>query len=145
MPDDLISTIMVIDDNEHNLGVIANILSDTGYKIILATSGQEAFESLQIYIPDLILLDIMMPEMDGYEVCQRLKEGDKTKEIPVIFLTAKTEIEDLAKGFNLGAVDYLTKPFKKEELLARVKTHIALKKALRTAQELIQLKDKLFQ
>ena len=97
------------------------------YKIILAKSGNDALKSVENNLPDLILLDIMMPGMNGYEVCEKLKADNQTKNIPIMFLTAKTEAKDIIKGFNTGAVDYVTKPFIKEELLARIKTHISLK------------------
>jgi two-component system, sensor histidine kinase and response regulator len=136
--------ILVVDDTEQNLSVLGNILMETGYEVIPASSGKEAFESISEMLPDLILLDIMMPEMDGYEVCKILKSDEITKEIPVIFLTAKIETEDVIKAFNLGAVDYVTKPFRKEELLARVKTHLELRRSLKAEQDLVKMKDKLF-
>jgi two-component system sensor histidine kinase/response regulator len=119
--------ILVVDDILRNLQVIGNILEDEGYEISVATNGEEALEIVQEEIPDLILLDVMMPGMNGFEVCRRLKEMEKIKEIPVIFLTAKTETEDIIKGFEIGGVDYISKPFKKEELLIRIKTHLQLK------------------
>jgi signal transduction histidine kinase len=144
MPTKEKSVVLAVDDTEQNLSVLGNILSDNNYLVSFATSGMEAFETLQELTPDLILLDVMMPEMDGYEVCKRIKENEKLKGIPVIFLTAKIGTEDIVKGFQLGASDYITKPFKKEELLARVKTHIDLRKALKTSQELLRMRDKIF-
>jgi len=123
-------TILAVDDNSKNLQLISLTLKSFGYKIALANNGENALKYLDVKKPDLILLDIMMPDLDGYELCKILKENPKTSEIPIIFLTAKTESEDLVKGFNLGAVDYLVKPFKPEELSVRVKTHIKLKKSI---------------
>jgi DNA-binding response OmpR family regulator len=119
--------ILVVDDNHENLKVVSNFLKEQKYRIALATSGESALKILEINKIDLILLDIMMPGMDGFEVCRILKENPKISEIPVIFLTARSETEDIVKGFQLGGADYITKPFHKEELLARVKNHIQLK------------------
>jgi len=121
------SIILIIDDDTINLQVIGSFLYNKNYKIILAKNGNDALKSVENNHPDLILLDIMMPGMNGYEVCKKLKANNQTKDIPVIFLTAKTETKDIIKGFDTGGVDYITKPFIKEELLARVKTHISLK------------------
>lgn len=129
MNEDIIEsvTILVVDDNEENLKVISNLLREKGYRIALATDGKSAIKILATNKIDLILLDIMMPEMDGFEVCSILKEKPETKDIPIIFLTARSETEDIVKGFQIGGVDYVTKPFKKEELHARVNCQIQLK------------------
>jgi signal transduction histidine kinase len=119
--------ILVIDDNPANLQVLGNQLRDRDMEIAVATSGAKGIEIAKAKSPDLILLDIMMPEMDGYEVCERLKSEDRTKDIPVIFLTARMEEDDIVKGFSLGAVDYITKPFMIAELRARVRTHLKMK------------------
>ena len=119
--------LLIVDDDNTNLQVIGSFLYNKNYKIILAKSGKDALKSVENNHPDLILLDIMMPGMNGYEVCEKLKANNQTKDIPIIFLTAKTETKDIIKGFNTGGVDYITKPFIKEELLARIKTHISLK------------------
>ncbi|MBU2515581.1 response regulator [bacterium] len=121
--------ILVVDDNTQNLQFLGNLLSKSNYELAIAQNGELALEFLEKEIPDLILLDVMMPGIDGYEVCRRLKKNHKTRDIPVIFLTAKSEVEDLVKGFEVGAVDYVTKPFNSLELLARVKTHVELKRA----------------
>lgn len=144
MTDEGKNVVLVVDDTEQNLSVVGNILLENDYEIQLVTSGEEAFESLNEIIPDLILLDVMMPGMDGHEVIRRLKSDDRYKEIPVIFLTAKVETEDVVKGFELGAVDYVTKPFRKAELLARVRTHIKLKNTENDLRDLIKMKDRLF-
>lgn len=121
-------TILIVDDIPKNIELAANILQAKNYNITFATSGAAALEKVKSIDFDLILLDVMMPEMDGFEVCKHLKDDPKTKEIPVIFLTAKSETENVVKGFELGAVDYVTKPFSTEELLARVKTHIDIRR-----------------
>jgi len=119
--------ILIVDDDTTNLQVIGGFLYNKKYKIILAKSGNDALKLVENNLPDLILLDIMMPGINGYEVCEKLKANNQTKNIPIMFLTAKTEAKDIIKGFNTGGVDYITKPFIKEELLARIKTHINLK------------------
>lgn len=119
--------ILIVDDTPKNIQVLGQILSEQGYKIIVATNGLQALKAVEKKIPDLILLDINMPELDGYETCQKLKEQDRLTEIPVIFLTARTETEDIVKAFNVGGVDYITKPFNSHELLARVKLQLVLK------------------
>ncbi|MBF0451197.1 MAG: diguanylate cyclase [Candidatus Magnetomorum sp.] len=120
--------ILIVDDLPQNLQVLGSILRKSKYQIAVATNGQQAIDVLKNISPDLILLDVMMPGIDGHEVCRRLKEQDSTRDISIIFLTAKSETDDIVKGFELGAVDYITKPFNATELLARVKTHVELKK-----------------
>jgi len=120
--------ILIVDDNQENLKVVSNYLKEKFYKIALAINGKSALKILESNKIDLILLDIMMPEMDGFELCKILKENPGTKDIPVIFLTAMIETDDIVRGFQIGGVDYITKPFKKEELYARVSNHIQLKK-----------------
>ncbi len=144
-------TILVIDDNNKNLQVLGSILNDANYKIAMAKDGLSGLKLAKKIIPDAILLDIMMPDMDGYEVCEKIKADEISKEIPVIFITAKAETEDIVKGFEKGGVDYITKPFNKEELLIRLKTHIELKNAkeliTRQANDLLELneaKNKMF-
>ena len=119
--------ILIVDDNPKNIQLLGSLLSKNGYILGVATDGKKALEFVKNRTPDLILLDIMMPEMDGYEVCRKLKEGVLAKYVPIIFLTAKSETEDIVKGFNIGGADYVTKPFIATELLARVKTHLELK------------------
>ncbi len=143
--------VLVVDDTKTNLQVVGNILNNKGIDIIFAKNGFQAIKIALKKSPDLILLDINMPEMNGYQTCEILKKDDQTKEIPVIFLTALNEKEDVIKGFNCGGVDYITKPFDKSELLARVFTHLELKytkdKLISQNEELRTLnatKDKLF-
>lgn len=119
--------ILVVDDNHENLKVVSSFLKEKGYKIALALDGNSALKTLEKYKFELILLDIMMPGMDGFETCKRIKENPNSKNIPIIFLTAKTDTDDIKKGFQLGGVDFITKPFKKEELFVRVNTQIELK------------------
>ena len=116
--------ILIVDDTPKNIQVLGMILKEANYLINVAQNGQQALESVKIISPDLILLDIMMPVMDGFETCAKLKADPATADIPVIFLTAKTEAEDIVKGFELGAVDYLTKPFNGAELFVRVESHL---------------------
>jgi len=122
-----ISKILIVDDTPDNIQLLSDILSEEGINITIARNGKQAIKSISIKLPDLILLDIAMPEMDGFEVCEHLKKDSATADIPIIFLTAKTETEDIVKGFELGAVDYITKPFNVSELIARVNTHLDLK------------------
>ena len=120
------SKILVVDDVPENLRLLKTLLKSEGYDVRFAPSGQFALASLSRFMPDLILLDIMMPEMDGYTVCEQLKSNPSTEHIPVIFLSALAEGRDKAKGFDLGAVDYITKPFESTEVLARVAIHLKL-------------------
>ncbi len=122
-------SILVVDDNKENLKVVSNFLKAEGYQIALALNADDARNILEENKIDLILLDVMMPGTDGFTLCRQLKEDNRLKEIPVIFLTAKTETSDLVEGFNSGGVDYITKPFQKEELIARVNNHVALANA----------------
>lgn len=119
--------ILAVDDISRNLQLLGNLLDNDAYRIAFATSGKETLELLDNISPDIILLDIMMPEMDGYEVCEKIKSNPATADIPIIFITGKAERDDLIKGFQAGAVDYVTKPFNSAELLSRVATHIELK------------------
>jgi two-component system sensor histidine kinase/response regulator len=119
--------VLIVDDIPSNLNFLSEVLHLEGIGVMLATTGADAIEIARYKLPDLILLDIAMPVMDGYEVCAKLKEGTETRDIPVIYLTARTEPEDILKGFETGAVDYILKPFNATELIARVKTHLELK------------------
>ena len=121
--------VLIVDDVVDNIQVAMNVLREENYNLSFALNGEEALALLKETKFDLILLDIMMPGIDGYEVCRRLKTNEFTKEIPIIFLTAKTNIESISNAFELGAVDYITKPFNPDELIARVKNHLELYKA----------------
>jgi len=136
--------LLVVDDAPANLQVVNSILSDD-YKIRIATSGTKALELVKLMpLPDLVLLDVEMPEMDGYEVCGRLKASKETRDIPIIFLTGKTEAQDETKGFEAGAVDYIHKPFSPAVVKARVHTHLVLRDAReQLAQQLISINHQL--
>jgi PleD family two-component response regulator len=121
------SNILIVDDTPENLTVLRRMLAENGYRVRPALSGETALTSIQNDLPDLILLDIMMPGMGGYEVCKRLKSNEQTRSIPVIFISALNELDDKVKAFSLGGADYITKPFQVEEVLARVKTHVTLR------------------
>jgi two-component system sensor histidine kinase/response regulator len=119
-------TVLVVDDNSINLRVLANCLSKAGFRVLAAESGQMAIELAMNTKPDIILLDVMMPGMDGFETCERLKSFPDTQKIPVLFLTARSEMGDKLRGFEVGGSDYVTKPYREAEILARVNTHLTL-------------------
>ncbi len=119
-------TVLVVDDNPTNIQVLFDVLSGVGYRVAIAKSGAAALQKLQSYHPDIILLDVMMPGMDGFETCQHIKADPATQNIPVIFMTALSDPVDKVKGLSLGAVDYITKPVQHEEALARIRIHIQL-------------------
>jgi diguanylate cyclase (GGDEF)-like protein len=125
-------SILIVDDNPQNLKILGEMLYTKGYHLIAATNGTKALKSIEKSKPDLILLDIMMPDIDGIEVCRQLKTDESTKNIPIIFITALSGIDDKLNAFNAGGMDYITKPFIEEEVIARVTVHLALKKALCT-------------
>lgn len=138
--------ILLVDDTQANLKLLINILSDEGYKVRPAISGKQALETVGVKKPDLILLDIKMPDMDGWEVCRQLKADTQSKDIPVIFISALNELHDRLKGFELGGVDYISKPFQREEVLVRVRTHMELRMMQRNLEELVSKRtDKLEQ
>src|SRR3954468_14660710 len=123
--------LLLVDDTPANIHVLVGLLQ-ADYDLKVATRGEQALKiCTQIPPPDLILLDVMMPEMDGYEVCRRLRAADANADVPVIFLTAKSEIDDIVRGFELGASDYVAKPFRAPELLARVRTHLLIREQQR--------------
>jgi CheY-like chemotaxis protein len=148
--------ILIVDDNPANLDLLQDILRPAGYQTFFAASGEKALEVAASVVPDLILLDVMMPDMDGFETCRRIKLQDALRDIPLIFITAGTDLKDLVRGFDAGSVDYITKPVKRPEVLTRVATHlqirvlikqqqehlVALERAKRELQELVELKDK---
>src|SRR5262247_2677225 len=131
------SRILVVDDTPANIQSLSAILKAKGYQISVATNGKQALAAVDRIRPDLILLDVMMPEMDGFETCRQLKAAEQWRQIPVIFLTAKTETADIVKGFELGAVDYVGKPFNAHELLARVNTHLTIDRLHRENERLL--------
>lgn len=129
--------ILLVEDEPVNIQAVSGILKDQGYQVSVATSGAKALEVLTRVRPDLILLDVMMPGMDGFETCQHIKASPELREIPIIFLTARTETDDIVKGFEVGAVDYVAKPFSGHELLARVRTHLSLDRLHRENKRLL--------
>ncbi|GAB1542101.1 hypothetical protein NUACC21_47750 [Scytonema sp. NUACC21] len=127
--------ILIVDDNPTNLGVLFDFLVDSGFLVLVAQDGEDAIEQVEYALPDLILLDVIMPGIDGFETCRCLKAKDITKEIPIIFMTALSETVDKVRGLNLGAVDYITKPLQYEEVLARVNIHLSLRNLTKRLQE----------
>ncbi|WP_341527800.1 response regulator [Nostoc sp. UHCC 0302] len=127
--------ILVVDDTNTNLEYISQELTDAGFAIVTALNGEKALQQVQDRLPDLILLDVMMPILDGFTTCKILKEDLATRDIPVIFMTANSDTDSKVKGLSLGAVDYITKPFQKEELLARINTHLQLRNLTKTLEK----------
>jgi two-component system sensor histidine kinase/response regulator len=135
-------TILIVDDTPANLGVLVETLGVAGYQLMVAEDGEEALAQTAQTQPDLILLDVMMPGIDGFETCRRLKARAETRDIPVLFMTALNETTDKVKAFAAGAVDYIAKPIEHEEALARVSTHLAIRRLQRELHEQIALKQK---
>jgi len=131
--------ILIVDDVAKNIQIVGNILSHENLRIAYATNGDTALELASAHDFDLILLDVMMPGMDGFEVCKRLRENTKNADIPIIFLTAKSDVESMLTGFQLGAQDYVSKPFNAAELIARVKTHLELREKKQQLNEMNRL------
>jgi signal transduction histidine kinase len=127
--------ILVVDDRPSNLKILTSMLSNSGYAVQSAVSGQAALQAIEAALPDLVVLDVSMPVMDGYQICQCLKTNERTYDIPVIFISARNEAEDKVKGFAVGGVDYITKPFRIQEVLARVDTHITIRNLQKSLQE----------
>ena len=135
-------SVLVVDDNIDNLNLIRLMLERVGYKVRPALSGEMALRAASISLPDLVLLDIRMPDMDGFEVCRQLKANEATQAIPVIFVSAYQNLADRTAAFNAGGVDYVTKPFFEEEILARVRTHIDLYRSKCHLEELVSKRTK---
>lgn len=129
--------ILAVDDTPNSLRLLTDILKEEGYEVRSAISGELALHAAASHPPELVLLDIRMPEMDGYEVCRRLKADPATREVPVIFVSAVSETDEKVKGFGLGAVDFITKPYQRDELLARVRTHLELNRLRHHLEELV--------
>ncbi|MFN5203968.1 MAG: response regulator [Pseudanabaena sp.] len=129
------SLILIIDDVPSNLEVLSKTLSNEGYDVSIATSGKRALLQVSRILPDLILLDIQMPEMDGFSVCQKLKSSPETAQIPIIFMTSLTDLDSKIRGFDLGALDFITKPFQDREVLARIRTHLQLSKLTKNLEQ----------
>ena len=135
-------TILIVDDTPANLGVLVETLGAAGYQLMVAEDGEEALAQTAQTQPDLILLDVMMPGLDGFETCRRLKARAETRDVPVLFMTALSETADKVKAFAAGGVDYITKPIEHEEALARVRTHLALRRLQRELQSQLELKER---
>ena len=133
----LVSTILIVDDVPNNISVLYETLTRSGYKVLVARDGKSAIEQAGLALPDLILLDVMMPGMDGFETCRRLKQTPATQAIPVLFMTALSETIDKVNGFNMGAVDYITKPFQLQEVLSRIHTHLTLRRLQQSMEQLV--------
>lgn len=134
--------VLLVDDKPANIDVLRDTLQPEGYQLAVALSGEQALSVVERFVPDLILLDIMMPGLDGYQTCRCLKDQENTCRIPIIFITAKTEREDILQGFEVGCVDYISKPFHRAEVCARVATHLRLRASLRELEQLNQQKDR---
>jgi diguanylate cyclase (GGDEF)-like protein len=130
--------ILIVDDTPENIDLLRLTLEPQGYDLSVAPSGEMALKIAPRFLPDLILLDVMMPGIDGFETCERLKKDPMLKDIPVIFISAKTDIEDIVAGFKKGGVDYISKPFRQEEVFARVKTQLNLTKLTQEKETLIE-------
>jgi len=138
--------ILIVDDNPTNLEVLSESLIQEGFQVAVAIDGEGALEQISYHPPELILLDVMMPGIDGFETCQRLKDNPETVDIPVIFMTALSDAQNKVKGLSLGAIDYITKPFQHEEVLARVRVHLKVQSLARTLQrQNYQLKEEVEQ
>ena len=129
------AALLIVDDTPTNLEILVDFFADAGFEVYVATSGEHALTQVNEVPPDLILLDVMMPGIDGFETCRRLKACAETKDIPVIFITALSDAVDKVKGLTIGAVDYVTKPLQQEEVLARVNTHLTIRKLQRHLEE----------
>lgn len=128
-------TILIVDDNPTNIKILFSFLKEFGFKVLVAKDGESALSKLEEILPDIILLDVQMPGIDGFETCRRLKDSDITKDIPVIFMTALSDTQDKVKGLTLGAVDYITKPFQHQEVLARINIHLRMRNLTKQLQE----------
>ena len=131
--------VLIVDDNPNNLKIMGSIIKEMGYRFAVAQSGKQALDFLEKKLADLILLDIMMPEIDGYQVCKKLKKRVETREIPIIFVTAVNDVEAETKGLDLGAVDYISKPFIPAVFKSRINTHLRLKMAIAQEEKLIEI------
>lgn len=138
------ASILVVDDNPANLGVLYQFLTRVGYRVLASQDGESALEMAEREQPDLILMDVMLPGEDGFAVCRRLQQNSKTDQIPVIFVTALTQVEDKLTGFEAGGVDYITKPFQREEVLARIGAHLTIKKQAEELSRANASKDRFF-
>jgi len=135
------SLIMIIDDEAENIEFLRDLLDQFGFNLLVASNWNDALRLLEDSLPDIILLDVLMPEMDGFEVCRRIKENKKTRDIPILFMTALTDPVNKVTGLELGGADYITKPFQKEEVLTRLKTHFVMRQLQLQLQKTRQTLD----
>ncbi len=133
--------VLIVDDTPANIDILARFLKQNGLDLSVAPGGEIALKNIEKNKPELILLDVMMPGIDGYQLCEKLKNNDQTKGIPIIFITAKSEVEDLVKGFDVGGVDYIVKPFQQKEVVARVKNQLTTVKLIQEKNQLIEKLD----
>ena len=141
---DQTAKILIVEDFPGNVEILCDVLGDSGCQIVAAEDGESALHLAEQVHPDLILLDVMLPGIDGFETCRRLKTNEKTQDIPVIFVTSLTDPADITRGFEVGAVDYIARPLRYKELLARINTHLTvrnLQKELLTQNKLLQEKN----
>ncbi len=138
-------TILIVDDTPTNLDLLFKYLSRSGFEVLVAQSGKEAIVLAQTAHPDIVLLDVMMPEMDGFETCRWLKVQSSTKDIPIIFMTALVDVDNKVQAFEMGAVDYVTKPFERKEVLARINTHLTLRRLQKNLENEIAEREKIEQ
>jgi len=136
------ATILIVDDTPANLSVLVDTLSEAGYKLMVAEDGEDALAQTARTSPDLVLLDVMMPGLDGFETCRRLKAQASTRDVPVIFMTALTDTAEKVRAFGAGAVDYITKPIQHEEALARIGTHLTLRRLQQELKQQLALKER---
>ncbi|MBS3963230.1 MAG: response regulator transcription factor [Methylomonas sp.] len=137
MMDGSSGTVLIVDDMPGNLALLSDTLSEANYRVLVATDGQSALEQIQYIKPDIILLDVIMPGIDGFETCRRLKASPDTEAIPVLFMTGLSELDDLLRGFGEGALDYIVKPIRPAEMLARIEVHVSQNRNLRRAERLL--------
>lgn len=136
------SRVLIVDDNSANLGILYNYLDRAGFEAFVAQTGEKAVDLAKSQLPDIILLDVMLPGIDGFEACRRIKQDPDTRDIPVIFISALSEVEDKVEGFEVGGVDYIPKPFQQEEVLARTRAHLTIKRQREELNELNAMKDR---
>ena len=133
--------IMIVDDTPDNLALLSDTLSEAGYRVLVATDGMSALEQINYLKPDIILLDVMMPGIDGFETCHRLKSNLTTRSIPILFMTALSELDHLLRGFNEGAVDYLVKPIRPPEVLVRIDVQLTQMRTIKRAEEVLNNRE----
>ena len=133
--------IMIVDDTPDNLALLSDTLSEAGYRVLVATDGMSALEQINYLKPDIILLDVMMPGIDGFETCHRLKSNPNTHSIPILFMTALSELDHLLRGFNEGAVDYLVKPIRPPEVLVRIDVQLTQMRTIKRAEEVLNSRE----